>query len=639
MAGSAFAVPSLQKVGNAVRTPEGLVAGPRVEKKASTAARVKANAADGTQTMDWSYAGDPVSAYSLKNVKTGMTVYLAFKMSAEDATKLAGNKITAINVTSGTSSSHTNLVKKVFPFISKDITKEEFDYKGSMAMGSKEFTVNTHTLTDPYEIKAGEELYIGYYFGFLSTMSSAYYMPVDMIPTENGIESCIYGYSKMTDYPTNFENGSNEIGSLCVSITLEGNNLPQNVIGVTGSAFPTYSKPGEKYVYELSLWNRGAAEVKTVSVTTVTGNTTETSEVTLDKALASGERCDVEIEGKADETGISLPIAATVGKVNGQDNESTANRAEGYINVYPEGYPHKILMEEATGTWCGYCPAGMTMMDYIKKNLADDFIIIAAHYDDTMQCDSYLPFMQTYVGGFPFAIFNRTYGMTPSYMQSDTELYDYSRSIAALYKEYPAYAKIDLTGSVDESKGVVDVTAKGSFLYDTEVPHYFSYAIVEDGIEGMQTNGYSGSGIQMGGWQNRPGKVKVQYEDVARELVGFPGVENSLPAKITANTEYEHSVSIPLKNVDTKNFRIIGFLTNGATGEVVNSVEIPFEWSSVDSIEVDGNAISVDNGNIIANGTDVKVFTLDGRRVASNGLSNGIYIVVCDGKAAKIAVK
>lgn len=639
MAGSAFAVPSLQKVGNAVRTPEGLVAGPRVEKKASTAARVKANAADGTQTMDWSYAGDPQTAYSLKGVSSGMAVYLAFKLPAETASKLAGNKITAINVTSGSSNKNTNLVKKVFPFISKDLSAEEYEYKGSMSMGTKEFTVNTHTLETPYEIKGGEDLYIGYYFGYLSTMSGAGYMPVDGIPTDGSTESCIFGFSKMNGYPENFENVSNEVGSLCLSVTLEGNNLPQNVIDITGSVLPLYLKPGDKYTYSLSIWNRGVAEVKTVSVSTLTGNATETSEITLDKALAPGQRADIETYGSTNGSGISVPVTISINKVNGQDNESTANRAEGYINVYAEGYPHKILMEEATGTWCGYCPAGMTMMDYIKKNLADDFIIIAAHYNDTMQCDSYMPFMNTYVGGFPFAIFNRTFGMTPSYMQSDTELYDYSKSMAAFYKEYPAYAKIDLTGSVDESKGVVDVTAKGSFLYDTEVPHYFSYAIVEDGIEGMQTNGYSGSGIQMGGWQNRPGKVKVQYEDVARELVGFPGVENSLPAKITANTEYEHSVSIPLKNVDTKNFRVIGFLTNGATGEVVNSVEIPFEWSSVDSIEGDGNAISVENGNIIANGADVKVFTLDGRRVASNGLSNGIYIVVCDGKAAKIAVK
>ena len=61
-------------------------------------------------------------------------------------------------------------------------------------------------------------------------------------------------------------------------------------------------------------------------------------------------------------------------------------------------YSAKVLtaifsFEEATGAWCGYCPAGMVMMENIKKTYpADRCIPIAVHQGDRLEVDGYMGF-------------------------------------------------------------------------------------------------------------------------------------------------------------------------------------------------------------------------------------------------------
>lgn len=65
----------------------------------------------------------------------------------------------------------------------------------------------------------------------------------------------------------------------------------------------------------------------------------------------------------------------------------------------------------------------------------------------------------------------------------------------------------------------------------------------------------------------------------------------------------------------------------------------PAEGGSVDGIADEGITLIVGNGRVAAsNGTPVEVWTLDGARVANEGL-NGVYVVRAGGKVVKIAVK
>ena len=44
-----------------------------------------------------------------------------------------------------------------------------------------------------------------------------------------------------------------------------------------------------------------------------------------------------------------------------------------------ESYPRRMVMEEATATWCGWCPRGIVAIDGLKRDFPDNFLAIAIH--------------------------------------------------------------------------------------------------------------------------------------------------------------------------------------------------------------------------------------------------------------------
>ena len=47
-----------------------------------------------------------------------------------------------------------------------------------------------------------------------------------------------------------------------------------------------------------------------------------------------------------------------------------------------------VLLEEATGTWCSYCPTGIYYIDSLMHTY-DNVIAIAIHTNDVMACEEY----------------------------------------------------------------------------------------------------------------------------------------------------------------------------------------------------------------------------------------------------------
>ena len=46
----------------------------------------------------------------------------------------------------------------------------------------------------------------------------------------------------------------------------------------------------------------------------------------------------------------------------------------------PQLYPRTQVIEEGTGTWCGFCPFGMEILENLYKDVKDaPYIIIAVH--------------------------------------------------------------------------------------------------------------------------------------------------------------------------------------------------------------------------------------------------------------------
>mgnify|MGYP004444978287 FL=1 len=120
------------------------------------------------------------------------------------------------------------------------------------------------------------------------------------------------------------------------------------------------------------------------------------------------------------------------------------------------GYEKKIVMEELTGTWCGYCPRGIATMEYLHETYGDRFIGISLHGAGTgvepmiIPGNEYLNSLMSASGasGFPSGIVNRQSCMDP---------YDAVAYIAS-HASDRSYQKIDIDEVLyDEPSGEVGV--------------------------------------------------------------------------------------------------------------------------------------------------------------------------------------
>ena len=147
----------------------------------------------------------------------------------------------------------------------------------------------------------------------------------------------------------------------------------------------------------------------------------------------------------------------------------------------------------------------------------------------------------------------------------------------------------------------------------------------------------------MDGWESKGRSVSTIYNDVARAFERYPGIKNGLPKTVKKGEKYHVDYELETGKLASNKYNVIAILTN-KQGEVINAtlVKSPNYDVAIDTIDSDVENVTVNaaNGAINVNGaSNVAVYTLDGRRVAMNGLTAGLYIVVADGQSYKVVVR
>ena len=307
-----------------------------------------------------------------------------------------------------------------------------------------------------------------------------------------------------------------------------------------------------------------------------------------------------------------------------------------------------MVYEDATGTWCQWCPSGIVMLEEARKSFPDVIYPIGVHYGDDMQINSYMGFLQDYVEGFPTIVINRKYSISPG-NYTGPQMKSILQEQVAQVTQIDSYGKVDLyVKSVEDGKNA-EVSADAQIILDTDVPHYLSFVIVEDGVGPYDQNNniYAGGAYcEMGEWSKTDETaVSTIFNDVARAYRSYPGIPNSLPATLKKGQTYNYKMSIPLTDVTGNSYRVIALLTNAETGFIVNAAlaDCTKDNSAVSDILDDNRSnISVvaGKGMISVNGAEnVEVYSLDGRKSTTTNLLPGLYIVKADGKSFKVMVK
>lgn len=602
----------------------------------------------------FSYDNGVGTAYTIptpdgnSSVSSGV-ISCAMQFKEDDLKILAGKKITAIRFYSPITQNYSNPITNGFVWISSDISQAPTVRKGGK-LNPKGFGENVFTLDEPFVIPSdGKPLYVGYTFQLNRT--TCYYVVTDAMPVE-GENNTILGYNnKLLEQPTNWKNYASSMGSLCIGVYLEGDNLPQNRLRILESSIADFVQPGTDLSYTLAVRNAGANEISAFNVITKVGENTDTRKVTLKEPIPASSIGEVSVDGiKISEPGL-YNVEISIPSLNDDaPNYYAADKTSGYVSVYDSksGFPQKMVYEDATGTWCQWCPSGIVMLEEARKSFPDVIYPIGVHYGDDMQINSYMGFLQDYIEGFPTIVINRKYSISPG-NYTGPQMKSILQEQVAQVTQIDSYGKVDLyVKSVEDGKNA-EVSADAQIILDTDVPHYLSFVIVEDGVGPYDQNNnvYAGGAYcEMGEWSKTDEKaVSTIFNDVARAYRSYPGIPNSLPATLKKGQTYNYKMSIPLTDVTGNSYRVIALLTNAETGFIVNAAlaDCTKDNSAVSDILDDNRSnISVvaGKGMISVNGAEnVEVYSLDGRKSTTTNLLPGLYIVKADGKSFKVMVK
>lgn len=616
------------------------------EKIAKAPARAAAEAQK--ETLDFTLALDPYNATALDGDFVGSYVYQAFCLDEYNATLYAGAEITAINLFTGVNNkSGYNDVKEITVFI-MDGTGQTVYYSQVATLGDTRFTFTSIPLDTPYKIEAGKSLVVGYKLK-VPSKDSLYIVIDGFIRGES--EGCYIGiddnkgsvqWSMLSEY----------VGNLNIGMTVAGDNLPKNGASLLVSSLQPVCFPGKPFESQIILLNEAVNQIESVEVTSKVGDAEAfTQEIKLDEPLKYGEYDIVTVKNLISEKeGLSIPVNLEITKVNGENNISRdiSGTMQGTCFAEENGFKRTFLVEEGTGTWCGWCPAGIVMMEKLKEKYPEEVVRVALHYNDLMEVESCTPVLQLY-SGFPSAYLNRTESLAPTAANVLEEIDEY----ISYYGSFPSVAEVSDIKVVKNERNEVQVEADVRFALSTPTNKAFgiSYYITEDQMGPYRQQNYyaGGENGQMGDWANHKSSVNIKFDDVARYFAGgIKGSNTFLPANVEVGETYTSKMTMPISAVNGESFYVTALLVDRNSGSVINCKQIPVtRESGVEYTEADGFRVISGAGQLSVAGefAAAQIYDLGGRMIAALNsettvtLPAGMYIVVVDGKAFKTLVK
>lgn len=601
-----------------------------------------------TESMNFTLADDRYTYVKLNGVVKGDQVASLMEFDKANTETFAGNEITAFFVDSPVNGEleNENTIRNATVFITEDLGEEPF-YTQDVRFGYKAQEKNFFPLEEAYKIEAGKPFFIGIKYTVSSNYD--YYFPVDYLYHDSDAGGYC-GVCKQGETEWTWNNLTSEIGFICQGVTITGDNLPHDDANIVATAVSDVLTKDKEDYYLALIRNNAANEISNVEVTTKVGNQAAyTRTITLDSPIGYGSTSVISVDGLVCETlGVNIPMTSTITKINGQPNNNTSS----YKNLLTcmdenAGYPRKVVIEEATGTWCGFCPLGYSTMEAMREY--DDVVPVAVHAgsdDEPMLSTTYSRFAHENFTGYPSAIMNR-------YLTVNIQSLDAVKESYEEIKATPSVANVSISFVPNDDWSELQLTASATFAFDFQNDNVFQFAYVltEDNVGPYAQRNYLSGQSSYPEWSGKPDPVLLYFNDVARDIKDVYGFSNSLPDNITKGQTVTHSTTMSTANVsDVKNMNVAVYLINTYTGAIENAAMIKAaDVAGVTNavVEDDNVTVTTVNGGITVEGDveNVDVYGIDGRHVAHSkaagtiNLAGGLYIVKANDTTVKVVVK
>lgn len=601
-------------------------------------------AADGSRAGEeytpWGYCGDDIkvqigfSSYS-------ETIKAAIVLTPDMLGPYRNARIMGMRV--GISSEASNLSAFLIERpAGNELGVEDFDavpIRSANLSGTQNIGWKDMIFRVPYQLKEETLLIAGYsatgvcflgYDGFKANMNGSYIC-------RNGQWGSIYKYLE-----------SNGFGTVCIQLLLGGDGMPDNEMAIGDIITKHVEQNRPAVIKGIAINKTTKTPVHNYEVTCeLSDGSSYSSTINHIVGINAADTFAIEIPPLT-KTGVT-PMQLSISKVNGLDDSFPDNNTRvALVDVIEEGcyFPRMVVAEEATSILCGFCPNGILVMESMSSRYPDTFIGIAVHSNDMgndPMTDPNYEMVQNYFSGngLPNGIINRKSELSgmPVYFEKyyDSEAGKLSLAGIGIVASKPADGKIKLTTDVTFN---TDMSNGSRYL--------LSYVLLEDSVRGYsQLNYYAGGAYgAMGGWENLPSAVDIDFNMVARGIWDLNGIIGSIPRNIVKKqpVRHEYEITLPKTVQNTNNLRVVAMLLDGANDcEIVQAaVTKPGASSKIDFVasdSADSTPFTVD-GAIVLHGDDpVEVYSLQGVRMANGSLAPGLYIARSSSHSAKVLIR
>ena len=546
----------------------------------------------------------------------------------------SGKKINAIRFYL---QSKTN-IKDIKVWVSKNLpsTADQADVVVTTNFQDLNEGFNDIDLETPYTI-SGNGVYVGYSFTITNSIYTTDRTPMVLTKNRPEVERGLYLKTGNGDWSNESLTGK---GNLALKVQLEGEFM--TYAAAVPDFAPAMVLKQESHQAKVFLTNCGTKNIEEFDyILTVDGVEAPEKHYVFTKTLKNiGYTAEAIIPIEAGDNTGRKAISIKVTKINGKSNELNSE-GKSELFVLAQKVNKKIVEEEFTGTWCGWCPRGMKGMELSEQIFGDNYLGIAVHYNDIMECEDYYRYVIENVSGFPYCTLNRAIAPDTYYNVLETGYGLDAHITEEMGKLTPATLEVHPYWT-DENKKSITVNTDINFQLNLEgqTPYALAYVMVADSLEGRgsdwkQKNYYSGDSkyandeylaeyynapkeivdivynhVAIAGWNigtTQTGKLNGTFREGEPKTITFT-------ADLSSNKFINNSSDY---SINEANIHLIALLIDTNSREIVNAdranltVLDPTGIRTIEENRIDDNAI----------------YNINGQKMGENqSLPSGIYI-------------
>ena len=374
------------------------------------------------------------------------------------------------------------------------------------------------------------------------------------------------------------DNSAHLIGYAVDNITVfnaQANDISiTGVTPVTGDALNDYKTVGANFTLGGTMFNRSPNTITSFNATYKVGTLAPVTCTLSGLSVAPFTSYNFSCTTPYTVTAVStLPVSMWVTETGDPvlTNDTMGTNISG-VSFLPG---KKLAIEEATGTWCGYCVRGIVYMDSLATLHGSNASLVAVHNSDPMTVTAYDTWMGTQIGGYPSVVIDRTFVDDPS-------------NLLAIYNQYSqafGFADVTMTHTLAGTTLTVPVTVKPAL--DLNGDYRLVLVVTEEVVHGTgstwaQHNYYSymdnnqaltGQGVNYQDSIDVIPATSMYYNHVARSISpSVTGTAGVLPATMTNGTVYNATLTTTLTSSWVSNhLNYIVMLLDNSTGHVLNT--------------------------------------------------------------------